>query len=63
MKDVLSEIQVRRFGHFQKADPGCGRGVARLLGLEEELGASARKKTKGRWTHQSSLSGCVVLLN
>jgi catalase len=46
MKGAPREIQIRQLGHFQRADPEYGRGIARLLGLEKELGASTNKKTK-----------------
>jgi catalase len=33
MKSVPKEIQERQIGHFYKADPAYGEGVARGLGL------------------------------
>jgi catalase len=36
MKDVPREIQLRQIGHFARADPNYGLGVARGLGLEKE---------------------------
>jgi catalase len=33
MKSVPREIQERQIAHFTKADPACGQGVARGLGL------------------------------
>lgn len=34
MKEVAREIQLRQIGHFYKADPAYGEGVARGLGID-----------------------------
>ena len=34
MRSVPAEIQRRQIGHFQKADPAYGEGVAKGLGVE-----------------------------
>ena len=36
MKSVPKAIQERQIGHFLKADPAYGRGVAEGLGLKVE---------------------------
>lgn len=40
MKGVPEAIQRRQIGHFTKADPAYGRGVAERLGLTTELEAA-----------------------
>lgn len=43
MKNVPREIQLRQIGHFYRADPNYGRGVARGLGIEKEIPRIARE--------------------
>ena len=43
MKGVPREIQLRQIGHFYRADPDYGLGVARGLGIEKEIPRIARK--------------------
>jgi catalase len=40
MKGVPEDIQLRQIGHFLKADPAYGGGVAEGLGLAKELHAT-----------------------
>ena len=39
MKGVPDAIQRRQIGHFQRADPAYGSGVAARLGLSAKAGA------------------------
>ena len=38
MTGVPERIQLRQIGHFHKADPAYGDGVAERLGLADKLG-------------------------
>ena len=40
MQGVPEAIQLRQIGHFAKADPAYGRGVAERLGLTGSLQAA-----------------------
>jgi catalase len=41
MKGVPEFIQLRQIGHFLKADPAYGAGVAKRLGLAGKVAAAA----------------------
>jgi catalase len=41
MTGVPEFIQLRQIGHFLKADPAYGKGVAARLGLAERIGKAA----------------------
>jgi catalase len=41
MRGVPKDIQGRRIGHFAKADPANGEGVAKALGLDMGNGVAA----------------------
>ena len=43
MKTVPREIQLRQIGHFYRADPNYGLGVARGLGVEKDIPGRAKE--------------------
>jgi catalase len=46
MNGVPKDIQLRQIAHFLKADPEYGRGIARALGLEQDIGSASSKRMK-----------------